>query len=66
MIPVRPRQERMGIVGDSSTDCVFGDIAVVSAVIGVDRAGRKQNKQESTVSAGEALLKLYPGTPRNN
>lgn len=47
----------MGIVGDSSAGCVFGDIVVVSAVMGVARAGRKQTKQESTVSAGEALLK---------
>ena len=56
----------MGIVGDSHAGCVFGDVVVVSARMGVARAERKWNKQESTVSAGEALLKLYPGTPRNN
>lgn len=56
----------MGIVSDSRVGCVFGDITLVLAVMGVARAGRKWNKQKSTVSTGEALSRLYPGTPRNN
>lgn len=44
----------------------FGDIAAVSAVTGVVRAGREWNEQEPLASAGEALFfKLSPGTPRN-
>lgn len=43
----------------------FGDIAAVSAVTGVVREGREWNVQEPLASAGEALFKLSPGTPRN-
>lgn len=46
-------------------DSDFGDIAAVSAVTWVVRAGRERNEQEPLVSAGEALFKLSPGTPRN-